>query len=151
MVLTPSSAVDSGLNTPSVNLSPICSPKASVVSGLLSALRSRPCREGPHDDTGRKADIWHLRGISRVRKGVNSRAHTGRPFIGASTRTNRRAPIQNDPGEAASGMASMGKSDINVSELCMELGITRQTLYRHVSPNGKLRSDGEKPFSKKKG
>ena len=29
----------------------------------------------------------------------------------------------------------MEKSETNVSELCRELGITRQTLYRHVSPN----------------
>ena len=30
------------------------------------------------------------------------------------------------------------------SRLCAELGITRQTLYRHVSPSGTLRPDGEK-------
>ena len=30
-----------------------------------------------------------------------------------------------------------------VNELCQELGITRQTLYRHLSPEGKLRPDGE--------
>jgi hypothetical protein len=28
--------------------------------------------------------------------------------------------------------------------LCAELGITRQTLYRHISPDGSLRSDGQK-------
>ena len=31
-----------------------------------------------------------------------------------------------------------------VGELCKELGITRQTLYRHVSPTGELRDDGHK-------
>jgi hypothetical protein len=31
-----------------------------------------------------------------------------------------------------------------VGELCAELGITRQTLYRHVDPQGRLRPDGEK-------
>ncbi len=31
-----------------------------------------------------------------------------------------------------------------VGELCAELGITRQTLYRHVSPDGSLRPDGKK-------
>ena len=30
-----------------------------------------------------------------------------------------------------------------VGELCAELGITRQTLYRHVNPTGQLRPDGE--------
>ncbi len=35
----------------------------------------------------------------------------------------------------------MGQPDTKVSELCEELGITRQTLYRHVSPTGELRPD----------
>ncbi len=38
--------------------------------------------------------------------------------------------------------ASMSQADTKVSDLCTELGITRQTLYRHVSPNGELRPDG---------
>ena len=46
--------------------------------------------------------------------------------------------------------ASMGKPETRVAELCRELGnsgtrelgITRQTLYRHVSPRGELRPDG---------
>lgn len=40
--------------------------------------------------------------------------------------------------------ASMGKPETNIGELCGELGISRQTLYRHVSPTGKLRPDGLK-------
>ena len=39
---------------------------------------------------------------------------------------------------------AMEKSETNVSELCRELGITRKTLYRHVSPDGELRNDGKK-------
>ena len=41
-------------------------------------------------------------------------------------------------------MASMGQRETKVGDLCAELGITRQTLYRHVSPQGELRSDGAK-------
>lgn len=41
-------------------------------------------------------------------------------------------------------MASMGKPETNVRTLCEELGVTRQTLYRHVSPEGLLRPDGKK-------
>lgn len=41
-------------------------------------------------------------------------------------------------------MAAMGQPETKVSELCEELGITRQTLYRHISPRGELRPDGEK-------
>lgn len=29
-----------------------------------------------------------------------------------------------------------------VGDLCRELGVTRQTLYRHVAPDGSLREDG---------
>lgn len=45
-------------------------------------------------------------------------------------------------------MASMGKPSTKVSDLCVELGITRQTLYRHVSPAGQLRPDGERLLSR---
>ncbi|MGQ5522128.1 recombinase family protein [Chitinimonas sp. PSY-7] len=41
-------------------------------------------------------------------------------------------------------MAAMGQPETKVSDLCQELGITRQTLYRHISPKGELRSDGVK-------
>ena len=41
-------------------------------------------------------------------------------------------------------MAAMGQKETVVSELCKELGITRQTLYRHVGPDGDLREDGKK-------
>ena len=39
-------------------------------------------------------------------------------------------------------MAAMGKPKTKVADLCRELGVTRQTLYRHVSPVGTLRQDG---------
>ena len=39
-------------------------------------------------------------------------------------------------------MALMGKPETQVKELCKELGVTRQTLYRHISPTGELREDG---------
>jgi hypothetical protein len=40
------------------------------------------------------------------------------------------------------------KPGTKVGELCAELGVTRQTLYRHVDPNGLLRPDGEKLFDR---
>ena len=39
--------------------------------------------------------------------------------------------------------ASMKNKDTNVSELCRELGVSRQTLYRYVSPCGELRDYGK--------
>jgi DNA invertase Pin-like site-specific DNA recombinase len=44
-------------------------------------------------------------------------------------------------------MAAMGQPETTVGNLCKELGIARQTLYRHVSPNGELRPDGVKLLS----
>ena len=41
-------------------------------------------------------------------------------------------------------IAAMKEKDTHVGELCKELGITRQTLYRHVSPSGELRDDGKR-------
>ena len=41
-------------------------------------------------------------------------------------------------------MAAMGQPETKVGALCQELGVTRQTLYRHVSPKGELRPDGTK-------
>ena len=44
-------------------------------------------------------------------------------------------------------MAAMGQTETIVGDLCRELGVTRQTLYRHVSPKGELRPDGLKLIS----
>ena len=54
------------------------------------------------------------------------------------------APYKMTTAKLRLAIASMGKSETNVGDLCNELGITRQTLYRHVAPDGTLRKDGEK-------
>lgn len=46
-------------------------------------------------------------------------------------------------------MASMGKRETIVGDLCRELGVVRQTLYRHVAPDGSLRKDGQKLLNQK--
>ncbi|NDA90975.1 MAG: Hin recombinase, partial [Alphaproteobacteria bacterium] len=40
--------------------------------------------------------------------------------------------------------AAMKESETKISDLCKELGITRQTLYRHLDPKGELRSGAHK-------
>lgn len=57
-------------------------------------------------------------------------------------------PYKMTPAKLRLALASMGQPDTKVSDLCAELGITRQTLYRHVSPAGELRPDGEKLLSR---
>jgi DNA-binding phage protein len=47
-------------------------------------------------------------------------------------------------------MAAMGKPETKIGDLCEELGVTRQTLYRHVGPDGTPRKDGEKLIMEKK-
>jgi DNA invertase Pin-like site-specific DNA recombinase len=48
------------------------------------------------------------------------------------------------PAKLRLAVASMATKQTHVGDLCKELGITRQTLYRHVSPTGELREDGRK-------
>lgn len=69
----------------------------------------------------------------------------------ASARARGRSggrPFKMTPAKVRLAMASMGKPETTISELCQELGITRQTLYRHVSPTGELRPDGAKLLKK---
>jgi DNA invertase Pin-like site-specific DNA recombinase len=73
--------------------------------------------------------------VERTRAGLASaRArgrHGGRPFKMTAAKLRL-------------AQAAMGQPGTKVGELCAELGITRQTLYRHVDPKGLLRPDGEK-------
>ena len=52
------------------------------------------------------------------------------------------------PAKLRLAMASLGKPGTKIAELCGELGVTRQTLYRHVSPTGELRPDGKRLLSR---
>ena len=56
-------------------------------------------------------------------------------------------PFKMTPAKLRLAMASMGQPETKVGELCAEMNITRQTLYRHVSPKGELRPDGLKLLS----
>lgn len=56
-------------------------------------------------------------------------------------------PFKMTPAKVRLAMVSMGQPETSVAALCQELGITRQTLYRHVSPTGELREDGRKLLS----
>jgi hypothetical protein len=47
-------------------------------------------------------------------------------------------------GSAPAGSRLYGKPDTQVGALCRELGISRRTLDRHVSPDGEPRCDGRK-------
>ena len=80
---------------------------------------------------------------------ISERTIAGLASARARGRTGGR-PRKMTPAKVRLAMASMGQADANVSELCNELGVSRQTLYRHVSPTGELRPDGTKVVSPRK-
>ncbi len=73
--------------------------------------------------------------VERTRAGLASARARGR---------NGGRPFKMTAAKLRLAQAAMGKPGTKVGELCAELGVTRQTLYRHVDPNGVLRPDGEK-------
>ncbi|NTE89618.1 recombinase family protein [Agrobacterium rubi] len=60
------------------------------------------------------------------------------------------APFKMTPAKLRLAQATMGKPETKVADLCAELGITRQTLYRFVGPKGELRADGLKLLDQRK-
>lgn len=74
---------------------------------------------------------------------ISERTVAGLASARARGRTGGR-PYKMTPAKVCLAMAAMGHKETKVGVLCAELGVTRQTLYRHVSPTGELRPDGEK-------
>jgi len=54
------------------------------------------------------------------------------------------APFKMTAAKVRLAMAATGQEETKVTDLSRELAITRQTLYRHVAPDGTLRKDGLK-------
>jgi len=79
---------------------------------------------------------------------IVERTHAGLASARARGRIGGR-PFKMTPAKLRLAQAAMGQPGTKVSELCAELGITRQTLYRHVDPNGALRPDGKKLLGRK--
>jgi DNA invertase Pin-like site-specific DNA recombinase len=80
---------------------------------------------------------------------ISARTKAGLASARARGRKGGR-PYKMTPAKIRLAMASMGKKDTNVSALCKELGITRQTLYRHVAPTGELREAGHKVLAQRR-
>lgn len=73
--------------------------------------------------------------IERTRAGLASARARGR---------SGGRPFKMTAAKLRLAQAAMGQPGTKVGELCAELGVSRQTLYRHVDPRGTLRTDGEK-------
>jgi DNA invertase Pin-like site-specific DNA recombinase len=73
--------------------------------------------------------------VERIRAGLAAARARGRQG---------GAPFKMTPAKLRLAQAAMGQPETRIAPLCRELGITRQTLYRHVAPDGSLRADGSK-------
>lgn len=79
--------------------------------------------------------------VERTKAGLEAARARGR---------NGGRPFKMTPAKLRLARAAMGQPETKVADLCTELGITRQTLYRFVGPKGELRADGEKLLARKK-
>lgn len=73
--------------------------------------------------------------VERTRAGIAAARARGR---------NGGAPFKMTPAKLRLAQAAMGQPETRIAPLCRELGISRQTLYRHVGPDGALRAHGAK-------
>jgi DNA invertase Pin-like site-specific DNA recombinase len=81
--------------------------------------------------------------LAEFERDLSERTKAGLASARARGRKGGRS-FQNDGGQSGLAMAAMGQKETKVTDLCSELGVTRQTLYRHVAPNGTLRKDGSR-------
>jgi DNA invertase Pin-like site-specific DNA recombinase len=70
---------------------------------------------------------------------ISERTRAGLASARARGRKGGRRPKMT-PAKLRLATAAMGRPETNVGELCRELGVTRSTLYRHVSPTGERRA-----------
>ena len=81
---------------------------------------------------------------------ISERTRAGLAAARARGRNGGR-PYTMTPAKLRLAQAAMGKPETVVSNLCDELTITRQTLYRYVGPDGSLRADGRKLLNRHAG
>jgi DNA invertase Pin-like site-specific DNA recombinase len=79
--------------------------------------------------------------IERTKAGIAAARARGR---------NGGAPFKMTAAKLRLAQAAMGKPETKIGPLCRELGITRQTLYRHVAPDGSLRQHGAKLLGRRR-
>lgn len=79
--------------------------------------------------------------IERTKAGIAAARARGR---------NGGAPFKMTAAKLRLAQAAMGKPETKIGPLCRELGITRQTLYRHVAPDGSLREYGTKLLGRRR-
>jgi DNA invertase Pin-like site-specific DNA recombinase len=79
--------------------------------------------------------------IERTKAGLASARARGR---------NGGRPFKMTTAKLRLAQAAMGKPGTKIGEICGELAVSRQTLYRHLDPAGQLRPDGKKLLGRKR-
>jgi DNA invertase Pin-like site-specific DNA recombinase len=74
---------------------------------------------------------------------IRERTIAGLAAARARGRNGGRKPKMT-PAKIRLAAAAMGKKETNIANLCEEIGISRATLYRHVSATGEIRPAGQK-------
>ena len=104
---------------------------AHDLTGRGIGLRSSPARaRASTPPPQRQAGVRHLRRAGRIRARADRRADQGWPRLGPRPWPSRRPAVQDDAAKLRLAKAAMGQRETKVGELCSELDITRQTLYR---------------------
>jgi hypothetical protein len=80
--------------------------------------------------------------VERTKAGLASARARGR---------NGGRPFKMTTAKLRLAQAAMGQPGTRIGELCIEIGVSRQTLYRHMTPTGQLKPDGERLLGRKKG
>lgn len=81
---------------------------------------------------------------------ISERTKAGLVAARARGRQGGRRPKMT-PAKLKLAQAALKDPNTQVSGLCKELNITRQTLYRHLSPQGDLRQDGQHALQRRRG
>ncbi len=80
---------------------------------------------------------------------ISERTKTGLNSARARGRKGGRQ-FKMTPSKIALAQGAMEKSETKIVPLCKKLGVSKQTLYRYISPTGQLRPDAQKVLDAKK-
>lgn len=89
-------------------------------------------------------------GLAKIERDlIAERAKAGLAAARARGRHGGR-PYKMTPAKLRLARAAMGQPETRIGDLCKELGVSRQTLYRFVGPKGELRPDGARLLDRKR-
>ncbi|ABY22858.1 putative site-specific recombinase, resolvase family [Renibacterium salmoninarum ATCC 33209] len=81
---------------------------------------------------------------------ISERTKAGMASARARGRKGGR-PFTMTPAKIRLAMSAMGQPETHIGNLAKEIGVSRQTLYRYVSPTGELRPQGRRIIKQSNG